>query len=309
MRSASSAFVLALAVLAGCGNLSNEDVAFVEAMPSRDQLHVTVPQSASQPLCGPGTFGDAEVWKSAKTSGASTNAGVDAILSLVDAVRTAPPTTRDTDSRAWGPFPDDKHPGVIILVTMSRELDPQGVPWRWLYSFGARRPPADYLPILEGEFYGAQARNGDGRLTLHFENSIKLGMNNPGDPNAPARIFYDLSGDPRTISLDLTDGTFGSLARYDYFYAGYADGHGQFDYSWNDPRTNCPASASSRFTARGAGKVILHVDCGVFFQGDVTQCFDSEACITYVNDPFAITPACGTTKPCLLGAATSCSAQ
>ena len=43
--------------------------------------------------------------------------------------------------------------------------------------------------------------------------------NKPTDPNFPARIFYDRSADPRTVSLDLTAGVnaFG-LIRFDFAF-------------------------------------------------------------------------------------------
>jgi hypothetical protein len=306
MRSASSAPVLAL--LCACGNLSNEDVAFLEAIPQKQQLHVAVPQgSRSQNLCA---IGPAEVYANAKTTGQSINAGVDAILALVDSIRKVTPTTRDEDSRTWGPFPDKDHPGVQIKVVMVRELDATRTPWRWIYSIAAARPPAAYVPILEGEFFGAQAQNGIGRIILHFENSTRLGINKPTDPAFPARIFYDLNGDPHTVSLDLTSGVnaFG-LISFDYWFAGYADGHGQFDYAFPDANNPaCTIEVTTFFNAQGAGRDVFRARCGLLVFGDVRQCWDASGCLTYVDDPFALTAACLGIKPCILGNATQCPA-
>ena len=301
MRSVGSA----LAVFAcACGTLSNEDIAFFEALPQKEQLHVQVPQNdTAQPAC---LIGPAEVWTNAKATGDSINSGVDGILGLVDAIRAVPPTTRDTDQRTWGPFADDKHPGVDDQVTMVRELDAQGVPWRWIYTISARRKPAGFLPILEGEFFGAQAKNGIGRLTLHFENSHAVGIDKPGDPQSPARIFYDLSSDPRTVSLDLTAGLGLGLLRFDYGYAGYQDGHGRFDYAFPDPKSGCTIEVTTLFTARGSGRDVYRARCGTFTIGDIRQCWDVSACLTYVDDPFAFTPQCNGVKPCLLGNPASC---
>src|SRR4051812_42484339 len=86
-------FAIATALLlAACGNLPNEDLAYLEAIPQKEHLHVVVPQPAGQPLCGPGTFGDADSWKQGKTTGDQLNAGVDGIISLVEVVRTQPPS-------------------------------------------------------------------------------------------------------------------------------------------------------------------------------------------------------------------------
>jgi len=299
MRSACSV----LLALCACGTLSNEDVAFLEAIPQRGTLHVAVPAgSTGQALC---SIGSADVWTSAKSTGDSINAGVDGILALVDTIRAIPPTTRDTDQRTWGPFPDQSHAGVQLEVTMSRELDATGVPWRWIYAISARRPPADFLPILEGEFFGAQAKNGIGRITLHFENSWALSINQPGDPQAPASVFYDLSGDPRTVSLDLTAGQGLALLRFDYSYAGYADGHGRFDYAL-PAQNGCTLEIATFFTAAGAGRDLFRARCGLSVYGDIQQCWDVSACLTYVNDPFAWTSQCNGVAPCLLGNPAAC---
>ncbi len=306
MRSACS--VAGVVLLCACGNLSNEDVAFMEAIPQRQQLHVAVPQgSAAQTLC---TIGTADVYASAKTTGAQLNAGVDAILALVDSIRSVTPTTRDQDSRTWGPFPDQSHPGVTIEVTMLRELDATGTPWHWIYTISAARLPAAYLPILEGEFFGAEASDGVGRMTLHFENSTALGINKPTDPTFPARIYYDRSGDPHTVSLDLTAGAnaFG-LVSFDYGFAGYADGHGRFDYAFPDASNGCTIEVTTYFDAQGAGRDVFRALCPIVgVLGDVQQCWDASGCLTYVDDPFALTPACSGVKPCLLGDPTLCPA-
>lgn len=301
MRSASSLFLLALCA---CGTLSNEDIAFFEALPQKEQLHVLVPPNdTAQAACA---IGPAEVWISAKATGDNINAGVDSILGLVDAIRAVPPTTRDTDQRTWGPFADHNHSGVEDQVTMVRELDAQGVPWRWIYTISARRKPAAFLPILEGEFFGAQAKNGIGRMTLHFENSHAVGIDKPTDPQSPARIFYDLSGDPRTVSLDLTAGLGLGLQSFDYGYAGYADGHGRFDYAVPDAKSGCTFEVTTFFTAKGSGRDVYRARCGTFTVGDIRQCWDVSACLTYVDDPFAFTAQCNGLKPCLLGNAASC---
>jgi hypothetical protein len=302
MRLVSSALLLACA----CGTLSNEDVAFLEALPQKGMVHVAVPAgSTGQNLCA---IGPADYWIKAKTTGNSINQGVDNILTLVDTIRVVPPTSRDTDQRTWGPFPDGNHAGVVIEVTMFREIDANGIPWRWIFTISARRPPGAFLPVLEGEFFTAQARNGIGRITFHFENSWALGINQsiPPDPQSPMRVFYDLSGDPRTISLDLTGGAGLGLPSFDYGWAGYADGHGRFDYAVPDPKSGCTLELTTFFTAAGAGHDVVRASCGLSIFGDVLQCWDASACLTYVNDPFAFTPQCNGVKPCILGNPLSC---
>lgn len=302
MRSlAVSALVLACA----CGNLSNEDLAFLSALPQKGQLRVDVPQgTVAQALCGPGTYGDADSWNHSRATGDALNAGVDSIVALVETVRHATPTARGIDDRTWGPFPDKDHPGVELRIVMQRELDANDLPWRFLYTFEARRPPAAPLPILTGEFYGVTAAGGIGKLVLRFDNLSQLGMTKPTDPVTPMRVFYDFSGDPRTISVDLTQQGVNGLSRFDYFWAGYADGHGRFDYAF--PGNNgCTISTSAGFTKAGAGQGSIHFECPTG-RGDLLQCWSASSCLTYVDDPYAFTPACAGAKPCLLGTKASC---
>lgn len=306
MRSACSALAIALALVCGCGNLSNDDVAFLVAIPQKERLHVAFPApAAAQNVCA---IGSADIYTSAKSTGASINSGVDAILAVVDTILGQTPTRRDTDSRIWGPFPDHEHPGVQVQVTMFRELDEKGAPWRWTYSIEAARPPDAFLPILEGEFFGAEGRNGIGRLTLHFENSTALRIAKPGDPALPARIYYDLTGNPHTVSLDLTAGANGfGLVSFDYAFTGYADGHGRFDYAIPSAKSGCTLDVTTYFDAQGAGRDVFRTRCGTVLSSDVQQCWDAGACLTFVNDPLGITAQCNG-LPCVLGNAAQCPA-
>ena len=91
---------LALALLCACGNLSNDDIAFLEATPRSQQLHVQVPQGSTvQSLCA---IGPADIYTNAKASGQNINKGVDDILALVDAAVEAGVTLRPT-IRSTGP--------------------------------------------------------------------------------------------------------------------------------------------------------------------------------------------------------------
>jgi hypothetical protein len=290
-------------LLCACGTLSNEDVAFLEALPQKGMLHVAVPAgSTAQNVC---SIGPDDIWSFAKPVGDSINKGVDDILTLVDAIRGVPPTTRDPDQRTWGPFPDNNHAGVDVEVVMYRELDAKGIPWRWIYVIAERRAPGAFLPILEGEFFGAQAKNGIGRIAVHFENAWALRTNNATDPKATAWYFYDLSGDPRTISLDLTAGVGLGLQRFDYGWAGYADGHGRFDYAVLDPSNGCTLEVTAFFIATGAGRDVYRARCPLFTYGDIVLCRDVSGCLTYLSDPLGFRLECHGV-PCILGNPASC---
>jgi hypothetical protein len=297
-----SVYILLASTMA-CGNLSNEDVAFLEAIPQKEQLQLKVPANDSaQPACALGT---ADIYTSAKTTGDNINAGVSGLLTLVDAIRGTPATTRDRDSRTWGPFPDGKHAGFAVKVSMQRLVDAQGVPWRWDYQISEAPPGGSMVAIIEGNFYGAQARTGNGNITLHFESTHALGIAGANDPQFPMHIYYDLGDDPHTISVDLTEGAGFGVPSFDYDYSGFADGHGSFSYALAGGN-GCTEDILTQFNAQGAGKDSFHVVCGPFVSQEVQQCWDASACLTYINDPLAVSLACNGVKPCLLGNIAQC---
>jgi hypothetical protein len=302
MGSRSALFSIVL--VCACGNLSNEDVAFLEAIPQKDALKVQVPgNGAAQAAC---SLGEATVYQSAKATGDSINQGVSSLLTLVDTIRAVPATTRDTDTRIWGPFPDGSHPGFEVEVRMVRQIDQTGTPWRWDYSISERKKGADFVTVLEGNFFGAQARNGTGRMTLHFESSAKLGTGNPTDPAFPMHVFYDLGDNPRTISMDLTAGIGFGLPGFDYSYEGFADGHGQFSFAASGVN-GCTSEITTLFNAQGAGRDSFHVRCGPFVSAEVQQCWDVSACLTYIDDPLGSTAICNA-RACVLGSPNQCPA-
>jgi hypothetical protein len=306
MRSAIGSALLVAAATA-CGNLSNEDIAFAEALPQRETLRVKVPGQTAQAL---GLYGQADVFLAAQRIGGQVNAGLDGVLAMVDVVRGATPTTRSVDQRTWGPFPDRDHPGVSIRVVMVRELDAKGNVFRYRYSFNASRPPGGELPILSGDFYGAQATNGAGTLVIHFESSQSMGIAKPTDPKEAMVINYDFTGDPRRLDLDLgttANGGFG-LSAFNYAYREYAAGHGRFDFGFPDGKGNFFVAQTS-FLASGAGKALITVTHPPFFEDRIVECWDDTASLTYLNDPAALVGQCsGVVAPCVLGLVGACPA-
>ena len=157
MRSACSAAGLAL--LCACGNLSNEDVAFMVAIPQKQQLHVALPQGAqSQSLCA---IGAADVYASAKTTGVSINAGVDAILSLVD----IDVLKRHADEAEWArDYAVSVVDAVLVpLVVLDEELHVISANESFYESFGGSRSDTEsrsFFAVAGGEWDIAALRSG-----------------------------------------------------------------------------------------------------------------------------------------------------
>lgn len=308
MRSTRVFAIAGLVALAGCGNLSNDDLAFIAAIPHAENLHVSVPQKpASQALrlASACPLGAADSWVASEASGEKINAGVDGIISFVEVIRGLPPTTRpDAWTRTWGPWADGAHAGVQFEVVMLRNDNADGTPYSFDYSFNGRLNQGSWLPILEGIFFGAQAKKGAGFITLHFENSQAIGTNKPSDPVVPVYFSYDLIGDPRTIAAHTPQF---QANPFNYGFAGYADGHGRFDYSFDSPNGFAHYFVQSWFTPAGAGKG--EIDVNTFFgnAGQITECWDASACLTYIDDPNNLLKLCvASGLPCTLGSAATC---
>lgn len=293
MRSACSALLLALALCA-CGNLSNEDIAFAEALPRTGDLHVQIPPQppAASSALSTCTLGQAQQWVlGARDTGDKLNSAVDALLGIIDAIRHASPTSRKPNLRIWS-FPDSKHPGVQIEASMLRVAQPAGATpaqQPWSFAIDASRGGGPYLEIVYAYFVGSEARTGLGEVTINFDNSRTLQINGPNDPPGSMLIHYDLSGDPRTVQIDL--GAMGlGLSQFDYFYAGFSNGSGRFDYIFPDAGNRF--SLQTSFTAAGAGKAHMFVTTSGGATGTLDECWDAAACLSYVLDPLSVTPIC-----------------
>jgi hypothetical protein len=277
------AALAALALGAGCGSWSNEDILFVAALPTREALALKVPASAGQALCAPP--GPSQVWGWAKPVGDGLNAAVDAMLALVDLVKRTPPTTRETDARIWGPWDDQKHPGMEVRVTMRRSRDGAGVP-SYAYLFEERPRGGAFQSVLDGSFRGESALAGKGTFALHFATVRALGISDhpDSDPYGDLSVQYDRTGDPRTLGLDVPAGPqSASLASFNYGYAGYQSGNGEFDYVFvNDQAQRYEVTA--RFDAHGAGRADVGVVLSPTVRLTFSECWDAAGCVTDVQD-------------------------
>ena len=332
MRSAIRlALVAALAAAsAGCGNYSTEDLRFLSALPRREHLVVAVPASTGAGptalrtsalastsgyslTCPAGpTFGDATVWQWAKPISDDLNGAVTWIVGLIDNVRRIPPTHRSEDSRRWGPFDDDKHPGHEIQVVIDRSwpAGPDG-PATYDYRFEARVTGTTvFYPLITGSFVGASSSHGDGWVALDFQSFWDVGVNEADTPHGSLTIDYSRSGDPLTTDLLLQAGTAGGfgVVSFGYGYAGYADGNGAFDYAFKNGFDDRLAVRTS-YDPVGAGRLAVEVtpSGAPAPTASFRQCWDAAGCLVYVDDPANFTGACAM-APCLLGALGDCAA-
>jgi len=304
MRSASSLRLVALAALgaSACGDFSTDDIAFLEALPTRESMRVSLPGSAGAALCG--GLGDAKSVFEARDGGAKMNAALEFVLTIVDVVRTLPPSKRRHDERIWGPFPDRNHPGVEIQFTIHRNW--QGDFPTFDFAFEARRPAdgTGWASIIDGQFVGASARTGRGLVTLRFPTVRALGMFDPLDP--PPRfdvpIQYDRSRDPRTLSVHVRPGDGGSgLVDFTYGFSRWSAGDVRLDFALANAAGD-RAEEAVRFTPAGAGRadVTFFPSALPGFSYTYSVCWSQDGCVSALNDPrgYSGYPGCVAGTPC-----------
>lgn len=303
------------ATAAGCGNYSTEDLRFLSALPRREHLSVAVPSNTGS---GPTALttalvttaacpaiGDANVWRWAKPTSDGLNGGVSWIVGLIDAVRRAPPTHRSDDSRRWGPFDDDKHPGreIQIVIDRSWPSGPDGQPV-FDYRFEGRvKGTSAFTVLLGGFFQGASATAGHGNVVLYFDSFWTLGMQDAGTPHGRMDIQYVRDQSPVQIDLVLSQPGF-SVVSFGYHYEGYGDGRGLFRYAFHNALGDL-LEVQANHDPAGAGRLaVAFTPKGATTPaGSFRQCWDKDACLTYVDDPLNLS--CGV-APCSAGASTAC---
>lgn len=286
MASRKLAPALAALTLAACGNWSNDDVAFVQALPKAEHVQAVLPSGEGSAVCA--APGSSEVWTSAKTTGTAFNTLVDIMITFVDAVRTVEPTHRSNNTRTWGPFADQKHPGYAVQIEMTRSVE-NGVT-KYEYTFIAGKPGDQQKPmqaVLTGSFFGLSARTGHGNFTLKFAvlRDLALDDNPATDPVGDLTVIYDRTSDPRTVNLNLAQPT-PDLASFDYGYAGYASGNGYFAFKFTNQQQQ-DIEVVATFNQAGEGKADVTVVLGPNSRLSYSQCWDAAGCITRVDDIYA----------------------
>ncbi|XXF80440.1 hypothetical protein P2318_12000 [Myxococcaceae bacterium GXIMD 01537] len=177
---------LAAAGLAACGgNFSNDDLEFLNALPQRQDLATKLPQSTRsgggqgpRALATLGLGGDSELFADTRRTSDEFNQSVDALLALLENIRTLPPTERAEDRRAWGPYPDREHPGHELRFVMARN----GGQFDYHLQFRKEGSGEEgWWSFLSGTFRAdAGIRKGEGELHLFLADARTRGLRMTG---------------------------------------------------------------------------------------------------------------------------------
>jgi len=106
----------ALACLGACGNYSNDDLEFMDAIPAQNETTVELPLRPAAVLPSA-----ADGWRQTLEVSRTFNATAVGLLTLVDRIRSNYPTTRNSQTRIWGPYPAEDNPGWQVEFSMTKD--------------------------------------------------------------------------------------------------------------------------------------------------------------------------------------------
>src|SRR5215831_13459159 len=163
----------AASALAACGNYSNEDLLYMNAVPTSTQLAVVLP--APMPAVT-----QAELAQSTHGGIGTVNMLLDGVLGIVDTVRSYEPTSRTANGRVWGPAPDSSKPGWLWKLEIDRQVN--GTTFDWEVDVANEATPDNWVEFLKGTYDGAGgAKQGSGGFTAFFANVVAVGYPVDGD--------------------------------------------------------------------------------------------------------------------------------
>jgi hypothetical protein len=275
--------LLGVLVLAGCGgNWSNADLAFADALPRKEDLKAKLPNgSTTQPLEGVGTRRDGLVvgdpsnaWAVTRKAGADFNGLLDLVLGIVDQVRTAPPTTRTSDSRTWGPFADSNNPGREVQVVITKTDDTT-----FAWKIESRPTTGPFILIVDGSFIATDtARRGKGTFTVHvkdFRDVVKV----TDEMKKLDEIVVGYVTDMYPLRAEMLF-TFAAGSTSPYSSVGYTarqqqdlSGAIRFVYTLPGPEIE-EVEINSAWKSTGEGRGIGVVTRGLYTGFNVTECWN-----------------------------------
>jgi hypothetical protein len=290
------------AIMAACGDYSNEDLLYMSAVPSSSQLAVVLPAAMT-------TVTQAELAQDTHNGIGTVNALLDDVLGLVDAIRAYEPTSRTSDSRTWGPFADSSHPGWQWRLVVTR-ADATTFNYALDVENTAVAAPA-WVPFFNGSFdLAGGIKQGNGWVTADFGALVAAEF--PLDSNtsqlASLRIDYQnyqTPGSPVSVTLTIMraspDPTTG-VTSVMFMYEILADGSGEIAFQLVGNVIPGPAietlDINAQWLPTGAGKATLSVAAGDGAGMTQTECWDATFEATYNDKPWSMTEDVGDPSLC-----------
>jgi hypothetical protein len=294
--------LVACGLAAGCGNYSNEDLEFMAAVPTTNELAVELPSAVD-------TVTEAELAKRTHDAIATVNQMLENVLGLVDGVRTYTPTNRTSDSRTWGPFADQNHAGWQWELIVQR--DPS-TPTSFTYLLQTQNPgtATGWVPFVTGGFDAAGgAAQGSGQVTANFAALANVYFPLDAKTAALADITisyqnFDTQGSPTTVSMTIDSASpdANGVTSISMMYEILTDRSGQMAFTLTGNLIPGPmldtVEVDSQWLSSGAGEATLKVAAGDGAGLTQTECWDSEFNATYNAKPWSVAEDTGSAASC-----------
>jgi hypothetical protein len=287
----------------GCGNYSNEDLEYMNAVPAGNQLVATLPAySAALPPAN-----EAELATTTHNVTSQFNQMIDNTLGGVDAIRSYEPSSRTPTSRTWGPFASTDQVGWDWRLTVSHD-DPQSTVFTYeLDVENTADTAAGWLTFVTGSFDATEGvRKGMGSMTVTTDALTAAGF--PFDqgtaPFEMLTVSYSTLNYPITVDMTIVrapDAT-NAVTSVVYSYAGQADGSGQMSFTLTGNLVAGPAietvAVVSAWLPTGAGEASETVEQGDGAGLIQTECWNTSFAATYNSKPWATTENVGDPTAC-----------
>jgi hypothetical protein len=303
-------FVVGALAVAGCGNYSNEDLEFMNALPKQSDLSVNMPARTSAVT----VLEEAELARLTHETTRGLNGLTRTLVGLVDLIRSYPPTSRTRVSRVWGPFgagPNEtKNLDWQRRMIMTRDaLDPNVFDFEIaVHKIGAA--DTDWPVFIRGSFdAGKTARQGSGHLEVITVDVRAEGLDLT-DWNKVDHLEIDYkapvpapASDPIHIAIKLTnldptpnDAMPAPTMTYDYQATDEGQGQMTFDLFANSVPVMGPVdqtehlNITSLWLPSGEGRAQETIVSGDGVGAHQSECWDRSFKPTFDDLPFAMPP-------------------
>jgi hypothetical protein len=292
-------WLLLLGCLAACGgNFSNDDLEFLNALPTREDLASELPGSSGTVSEGglrrrsdALAVGDpSELYRDTRAASDTFNGGMDGLLTLLERIRELPPTTRAPELRVWGPWPDPDHPGYDVRFAMKRE------PGSFIYLLQYRTQGSGeegWWSAIEGTFQpDGGLREGTGAVRVLVKQTKAHGFDARGLADLDLlEIVYQTRALPITVRMRFVPSSPETASELLYGYRELPGGLGEMGFLLEDtdilPGTKKEDLAIiSRWTKDRGGVGIISVtggDVPAGFTATQVECWDASFRVTYLK--------------------------
>ncbi|ATB38659.1 hypothetical protein CYFUS_004094 [Cystobacter fuscus] len=285
-------FLGCLATACG-GSISNDDLQFLNALPTREDLSAKLPGAAgfqgkgssSQRVDSLALGEHSQLYDITRQAADRFNGGLDGVLSVLEETRMSPPTTRAPELRIWGPKQDPRNPGHEMRFLMTREAE------HFDYQIQFRPMGSDeeaWWSALVGSFQSEGGpRKGRGTLSILMAEVKERGIHAPWmSDQKRLDIDYQTSALPSSVRMHFIPVSGFAL---DYAYHELPGGSGEMRFSLEEidliPGERMETVVVlSRWTRDQGGMAIVEATGGDVPTGStatLVECWDAGFATTY----------------------------